>query len=375
MKALILSGGGARGAYQVGVLRAVGDIARDMKIKNPFHIYTGVSAGAINASFLAAGADDFPTQVENLVKLWSGLRAEQIFRTDIMSLGKIGFRWMGELSFGGITGSTPGRALLDTSPLEKLIKDHMDFERSQALVTEGQLTALGLTALDYLTSTAITFVQGREDLPDWARARRRSRKATIAPEHIMGSSAIPLLFPPVKIGSSYFGDGCVRNLAPMSPAIHLGASHLFVIGVRRMKTLLEGEPEADTPPPPSVARVLNVLMNSVLLDGIETDIERLNRINEFLNRLPEVIAEQVNFRKVTSVWIHPIDDIGLQARTMSVRLPRLIRYLLKGLGPLDDASEIISYLLFDPQFCTHLIEMGHRDGLQKEREIRQFLKA
>lgn len=373
MRGLILSGGGARGAYQVGVLQAVGEIAREMKIDSPFHIYTGVSAGAINASFLAAGADNFPNQVERLVKLWSGLTAENVFRTDIMSLGKIGFQWMGELSFGGMTGSTPGRSLLDTSPLRKLITDNLELSRTADLIKQKKLRALALTALDYNTSTAFTFVQGEDSCPDWTRSRRRSIKAEITPEHIMGSSAIPLLFPPVEINGSYFGDGCVRNLAPMSPAIHLGASQLFVIGVRRMSVTADEIRGRQSNTPPSVARVLNVLMNSVLLDGIETDVERLARINEFLNRLPEDVLANVNFKKVTSVWIHPSDDIGLLARGLATRLPRLVRYLLKGLGPLDDASEIISYLLFDPTFCSKLIEMGRRDGLNQEKEIRNFL--
>lgn len=373
MRALILSGGGARGAYQVGVLKAVGEISRDLKIKSPFQVFTGVSAGAINASFLAAGANDFPTQTEKLVKLWSNLTTEDIFRTDIMSLGRIGMKWMGELSFGALTGATPGRSLLDTSPLRELLVRNLDVPAIGGLIKSGELKALALTALDYLSSTTITFVQGDPLLPDWARSRRRSMKTSITAEHIMGSSAIPLLFPPVELDGSYYGDGCVRNLAPMSPAIHLGAEKLFVIGVRRTSVTADELRARTEPKPPSVARVLNVLMNSVLLDGIETDIERLGRINEFLRRIPESLTEQVNFKKVNFVWIHPSDDIGLLASQLSQRLPRLVRYLLKGLGPLDDASEIISYLLFEPEFCTKLIEMGHRDGLQNEKQIREYL--
>ncbi|PWU21205.1 MAG: patatin family protein [Bdellovibrio sp.] len=373
MKALVLSGGGARGAYQVGVLKALAEIAIELNIKKPFSIYTGISAGAINAAFLAQGADDFPARVEKLVKLWSGIRSDEIFRSDVMSLGKIGFQWMGELSLGGWMGSTHGKSLLDTSPLYHLIERNIDFGRLQGLVDQGELVALALTALNYQTSVTTTFVHGDPKLPDWSRARRRSHKSFIRAEHVMGSSAIPLLFPAVAINGSFYGDGCVRNVAPMSPAIHLHADNLFVIGVRRTTLTADDRRAQHSVHPPSVARVANVLMNAVLLDGIETDMERLARVNGFMQQIPENMQGSLTFKKIANTWIHPSDDIGLLASSMSSRLPRLIRYLLKGLGPLDDASEIISYLLFEAEFCQKLIAMGYRDASRQETEIRRFL--
>lgn len=373
MKALVLSGGGARGAYQVGALRAVGEIAQRLKIDNPFQIYTGVSAGALNASFLAAGADQFPEQIEKLVELWSGLTPQHVFRTDIMSLGRIGLQWVEGLSLGGLTGTDAHRSLLDTSPLRELIERNTDFARIAKLIDQKKLVALAVTSLDYQTSTSVTFVQGQDELPDWSRSRRRSVKASIRTEHILGSSAIPLLFPPVAIDGSFFGDGCVRNLAPMSPAIHLGADQLFVIGVRRTTDTEEDLRTQKARGQPSVARVLNVLMNAILLDGIELDIERLNRINGFVGQIPENLRAQLNFKMLKPQWLHPSDDIGLIAKSLSNRLPRIVRYLLKGLGPLEDAREIISYLLFDPKFCSKLIEIGYRDGMQCEGEIQEFL--
>jgi NTE family protein len=374
MKALVLSGGGARGAYQVGVLKAVSDLARHYKIKAPFKIYTGVSAGAISAGFLASGADDFSTTADRLVQLWSGLTSENVFRTDAVSLGKIGLQWMGGLSFGGAGSSTPGKSLLDTTPLGSLIRDNMDFTQISKNIESGLIYALAVTALDYRQSTAITFVEGKTDHPEWRRARRQSENVKIQTEHILASSAIPLLFLPAQVDKRWFGDGCVRNSAPLSPALHLGASQLLIIGVRKVETTAYDQHVAETAhKPPSVARIANVILNSVLLDGIEMDIERLNRINTFLEKVPKDLHDNLNFKPVDYIWVHPSEDIGQIAASMSSRLPRVIRYLLKGLGPIEDASEIVSYLLFEPDFCKKLIEIGYKDGMSQKEKISQFL--
>lgn len=375
MKALVLSGGGARGAYQVGVLKAIAEVAQELKIESPFQILTGVSAGAINAACLSWGNDHFAKQVDYLEQLWSQVSTDQVFRTDMMSIGKIGFQWMGELSLGGLTGSSPGRALLDTSPLHKLIHSHMNYPRLRELIEGKKLRALALTALDYRTANTVTFVDGDPDLPDWNRDRRYSEKRQISTEHVMASSAIPMLFPPISAAESFFGDGCVRNIAPLSPAIHLGADHVFVIGVRKMGWTTDSARAKKTTSSPSVARVLNVLMNSVLLDGIEVDVDRLLKINQFLEQVPEAARDRITFRHVDVAWVYPTEDIGYLAHQMASRLPRMIRYLLKGLGPLDDASEIISYLLFDPDFCKKLIQFGLADGRAKRDEIARFLRA
>ncbi|MBX3019363.1 MAG: patatin-like phospholipase family protein [Bdellovibrionaceae bacterium] len=374
MKALVLSGGGARGAYQVGVLKAVAEISEELKIEAPFQIITGISAGAINAACLSWGVDRFPKQVRFLESLWSQLTPEQVFHTDIMSMGKIGFKWMGELSLGALTGAS-GKSLLDTAPLRALIDRNMDWDRVDALVESGHLRALALSAMDYRNSHTVTFVQGGEGLPDWQRNRRYSLKTQIRSEHVMASSAIPLLFPPIKVADAYYGDGCVRSHAPLSPAIHLGASSVFVIGVRKMGWTADSARGQREDKVPSVARVVNMVMNSVLLDGIEVDVERLLKINQFLEKVPTDAIENLNFRPMDVSWVYPTEDIGHHAHHMSSRLPRIIRYLLKGLGPLEDASELISYLLFDPDFCKKLIEFGYADGLAKADDIRRFLKA
>lgn len=372
MKALVLSGGGARGAYQVGVLKAVAEICDEMKIEAPFQILTGISAGAINAACLSWGVDRFSKQVHILEGLWSQLSADQVFHTDIMSMGKIGFKWMGELSLGALTGAG-AKSLLNTAPLRDLIDRNMDWERVDALVDSGKLHALALSAMDYRNSHTTTFVHGGEGIADWQRNRRFSVKTKIRSEHVMASSAIPMLFPPIQVGDAYFGDGCVRSHAPLSPAIHIGATDIFVIGVRKLGwTVDEARGRRDLNPP-SVARVVNMVMNSVLLDGIEVDVERLLKINQFLEKVPADAVENLNFRPMGVSWVYPTEDIGYHAHQMSSRLPRIIRYLLKGLGPLEDAAELISYLLFDPEFCRKLIDFGYADGLAKAEDIRAFL--
>lgn len=371
MKALVLSGGGARGAYQAGVLNATSEIAARLGQKRPFDIFTGASAGAINASFLASQADNFLQATENLANLWGTIDADQVFRSDAISLGKIGMKWMRDLPLGGLTGFSPGPSLLDTSPLRELLQNNLDFSKIQANIQSGVLKALAITAVDYHSSMAATFIQGTEEIKMWIRSRRFSEKAVINTEHNMASSAIPLLFPPIEIESRHYGDGCLRNHAPLSPAIHLGAKKIMVVGVRRHTDIVA--PKAKPAPTPTLARVINTLLNAVLLDGIELDLDRLKKINDFMSKIPTELHEPLNFRSVEHVWVHPSIDIGQLAYEHAHKLPRFIRYLLRGLGPSEDSKEVISYLLFDPVFCQKLMEAGYEDAMKKKVEIEYLL--
>ena len=366
---LVLSGGGARGAYQVGVLSAISEILKKNKIQKRFDIYTGVSAGAINAAWLAAHAQDFHVATRKLNYLWSRIHSEQVFYTDAMNLGKIGLKWVGELSFGGVTGSTPGKALLDTAPLSQLLSSHLDFSKIDQNIDAGHLKALAITAVDYQTSDAITFVQGKDHLPVWNKARRRSERTQIGTNHIMASSAIPMLFPPIQVDDRHFGDGCVRNTHPCGPSIYLGAKKLIIIGVRKLNETADDRRAIAASGPPSVARVVNLILNAVLLDSVELDVERLERVNEFLRRVPAEHRSNLNYKPIDYAWISPSADIGAIAGSKANNLPRVIRYLLKGLGSLQDASEIVSYLLFDPAFCSQLIEIGYEDGIKQTEDI------
>lgn len=362
---LVLSGGGARGAYQVGVLQGLSDILKKHQLPSPFRIYTGVSAGAINAAFLAAYADDFHEGTARLADLWSNLTSDQVFASDAVQMGKIAITWARDLGFGALTGSAPGKALLNTDPLRQLLENNLKVESIRKHIDAGDLDALALTAVDYETSHSVTFVQGRDGLPSWQKSRRHSEKAQIGVEHVMASSAIPLLFPAASLGSAWFGDGCVRNSQPCAPALYLGAERLLVVGVRQVG--FGGTAPAHHPP--SVARVINLLLNAVLLDGVELDVDRLGRMNELVRRVPEDARENLNFRIVDYALVSPSANIGKLATERAHKLPRIVRYLLKGLGDVDDAAELISYLMFEPEFCQTLMRLGREDALRQEADI------
>ncbi|MFN8791320.1 MAG: patatin-like phospholipase family protein [Bdellovibrionales bacterium] len=369
---LVLSGGGARGAYQVGVIQALSSLFADWGLAQPFSIYSGVSAGSINASLLASTTDDFGDGSKRLVDLWSTLESKHVFHTDAMSLGKIGLQWMGELSFGSLTGGTPGKALLDTSPLRSLIEKNLDSARLQRNLEKKSLEALAITCLDYRDSTAVTFVQGQEGLPSWQKPRKVSERAEIKTDHVLASSAIPLLFPPVQVDSRFFGDGCVRNTHPCGPAIYLGAQRLVIIGVRTQNVTAYDAHGLFDKRAPSTARVLNVLLNSVLLDGIDLDVERIRKVNEMVAWIPPERYGHVPYKKVEYVWICPSRDIGQIAARKSKYLPKLIRFLIKNLGSLEEASEIVSYLLFEKEFTNELIEMGFEDGMAAKEALQKL---
>ena len=373
---LVLSGGGARGAYQVGVLSAVQKISQTSGVEAKFDFLSGVSAGAINASSLASNCDNFQNAVETLVKLWSALSAENVFSTDSLTMGKIGLRWMSELSFGSLMGTTPGRSLLETSPLRKLIHDNMDYDKVAQNINNGHLTALAVTALNYANSSSVTFIQGREGLHSWDKGRKHSEQTVITTDHIMASAAIPLLFPPVRVHDCYFGDGAVRNHAPCSPVIYLGAEKLMVIGVRRQGLTAHEERAYSDPQAPSVARVVNTILNGALLDAVEQDVERLKRLNGYAELMAQgSSSEKTPLKPLNCLFISPSADIGEIAVKNAQKLPRIVRHLLNGLGTLEDASELISYLLFDPAFCQTLIEIGYNDGMAQKEEILEFLNA
>jgi NTE family protein len=368
---LSLSGGGARGAYQAGVLQAIVEISTAIGIKQPFPVLTGVSAGSINAAFLAGTSDNLEQGCAQLSALWSGLTADRIFKTDALSAGRSGFRFLADATIGAMYAKKLARSLLDTAPLHELLRLHVPFDRIARNLKNDCFDALAITAMNYANSTSITWVEGKEGLPMWDRSRRQSLRSPISVDHIMGSAAIPLFFPPVKVDTDHYGDGCLRNTAPLSPAIHLGANHLFVISVRR--------PDDKAVPvvnmEPSLARVLGVILNALLLDAIEIDMERMSRINHTIELVPEKQRKELNLQKVDYLWIRPSEDIGNLAGELYHRLPRVIRYLIGGLGSSKEASELTSYLLFDPDFCGQLVQIGYRDGINQRVQIEKFLSA
>jgi NTE family protein len=370
--ALVMSGGGARGAYQAGVLAGLvelGLVADDAPL--PFGVLVGSSAGAINAASLAASAGRSAEGIAQLVRAWSGVEASQVFRTDLRSLGGIGVRWARDLSLGGLTGNVSPKALLDTEPLRDTLEGWIPFQQIPPNLASGHLRALVLTATDLHTATGVIFVQDGTDRPLWQQARRRVERAQIGIDHVMASSAIPLLFPPVPLEDRWFGDGSIRNTAPLSPAIHLGATRILAIGVREPRPDVEARRHPGAPPAPSIAEIAGVLLDAVMLDAIEVDVEHSARVNDSVLRCTRSLPGQP-FRWLDVLSIHPSEDIGAIARELSRRVPRVVRYLMRGLGSEEAITELTSFLLFDPVFCGRLVELGRADVKASRDEIESF---
>lgn len=370
--ALILSGGGARGAYQVGVLKGLSEILKEEKIKNPFQILSGVSAGAINCGKLATHIENFDVAIEKLVYLWSNITSEQVFKTDFLSLNKFSL---------GLFGEKKLNALLDTAPLRALIEKNCDFAKIQKNLDNKVIESVIITANNYDKNSAVSFIQSRQSNVAWSESRRHAELTDIDAGHIMASSAIPMLFPPIKINYSFFGDGCVRNNTPCSPSIRMGAEKLFVIGVR---TQISSEKEAHSNAPPnkknanhkepSMIRILNTLLNAVLLDGVEQDVHRIQRINDLVSKTNLKVRDEHDLKMIPALCISPSENIGEIARGYAHHLPRLLRMTISTFGHLDEASELLSYLLFHPQFCRKLIDMGYKDALNHKQAIQTFFK-
>jgi len=376
---LAVTGGGARGAYQAGVLKRIGELKTVRERGNPFPIIAGSSAGAINGSALAAGSDDFALATEVLARLWSQLKPSDVFRCDLLSQTRNSLVWLRDLSFGGIFGGGNARSFLDAGPLRHYLNKHLPCERIQENIKRGHLYALAISATNYNSGKSFLFIQGKKGHPMWNRSRRVTLATKITIEHICASAAIPLVFQPVKLktprGAAFFGDGCVRLQQPLSPVIRLGAKRIFAIGVRCEN--LEHQVDASDEKDPSLAQVMGLLFNVMFLDHLATDIEHLERLNEMLvngqmNRPALNGCEQM--RPLVPFVITPSVDLGEVAERHQKDMPYLIQYFVNGLArDASSCSDLMSYLLFTPKYTTDLIEIGYNDASQRIDEIENFL--
>jgi NTE family protein len=371
--ALVLSGGGARGAYQAGVIQALTEITLGHTSKPPVDIISGVSAGAINAAYIASTFDRLGASAEKLSHFWSTITTDQVYKTGFSSLSKIAVRWVYDLAFGAMKGKTKIKALLDTDPLRALLYEKIDFNNIYTNVAKKSFDALEISATNYTTSQNTSFVQAHSNAPNWHRIKRKSKISQITVNHVMASASLPLCFPPIFIQGGYYGDGCIRNTAPLSPAIRLGADKLIIVGVRRPLVIQDEENEEILYP--TVARIASVLLNSILLDAIDADLERLNRINQTITAINKQPGDQVPLKTINYLYLHPSMDLGLIAAEKFEDLPTSIKYMLKGLGSKLEASEVISYLLFEPEFCRYLVKLGYSDTMARKTEVTAFFSG
>lgn len=365
----MLSGGGARAAYQVGVLSAIADRVPDL----PVPIYSGVSAGAINTVTLAAHPGRFKARVRSLRNEWARLTVDQVYHVKLGSLAGAAFRWLGQKVLRHREAHTVVRGMMDMTPLRHFLEARVSLVGIEANVQAGRLRAVTLGATCYRPSETVTFVQGASDVTLWERAQRRAERATLSWDHVMASAAIPIFFPAVKIGDRYYGDGSVRQAAPLAPAIHLGASHILAIG---MRPRADRRYQAPTAPEhyPSAAQVMGMLFHSIFLDALETDAERFGRLNALLDALPPGKVAPDGLRPIKLLVIRPSVDLGAMARPHLHRLPPVIRSIVQAMGgERVGSADFLSYLLFDPAYTVPIMEVGYRDACDQWSRIERFL--
>lgn len=395
--ALVLTAGGARGAYQAGVMKRISEVPAFANKTAPFSIITGASAGAINGACIAAQHHNFSAGASLLVKLWSNLKANQVYRTDPWAMLKNASNLALDFGLGALIGAGRVHSLVDSSPLYGFLEQHLDLKGIRTAVQKGDLYALGITATGYHTGRAFTFIEGKSGHPLWNKSRRIALNAEISIKHILASAAIPIVFPPVELpvgnSSAYFGDGAMRLVTPLSPAIRLGADRLLAVGVRCQESansLLRSEwsqdedftSDLDRPP---LSQIIGTLMNAIFLDHLDSDMEHLKRMNSFVsehNKLASLVdmleddsdPDHEPMRTVTPLVISPSADIAVIAKTLQHRMPKSVRYLMEGLGTPDvQSADLTSFLLFDSLFTRELIQLGYRDAAQRIDEIEAFL--
>jgi NTE family protein len=368
-----LTGGGARGSYQAGVLLGLSEYCKEMGFvgeKSPIQYLTGVSAGSINAAFMAAGIHDLQSTAQKLVKLWSDIQPELVYKTDALSLGKNSVRWISDLTMGAMMKKKLARSLLDTSPLFDLLNDNIQFDLIAEHLRAGLFKGLACSAYSYTGNQTLTFLQTKEEC-GWKRHRRYSKNVEINATHVAASCAIPILFPSIKLGDEYFADGSFRNTTPISPIIHMGAKKILVIGVRARDEFSEKDYHSE----PGVAKIAGVILNALFFDTLDIDLERIKHINDLIKATQSKIeTDRSDYEALDYRVIRPSRDISRIAAQKAKNFPRLINFLLGGLGAVEESAELASYLLFVPEFTNDLIELGYNDFKEQKDYLRPWFE-
>ncbi len=370
---LILTGGGARAAYQIGVLKAIAE-SMPRRAHSPFQIICGTSAGALNAAALAANAQNFRKGVQYLDNTWKGFHANHIYRTDVIGVFNNSILWLVGMLFSAIGINKLNQvSLLDNSPLVELLEDMVPYEKIQENIDAGLLHALSITTSGYGSGQSVTFYQGVKQLEPWRRTGRIGTPAQIEIKHLLASAALPFIFPARLIHREYFGDGSMRQIAPISPALHLGATRVLIIGVT-VNGYVEQPERSEMSEYPSLARIAGHTLNSIFLDSMEVDLERLKKINDLVAIMPEEMRERANLRHVDVLVVSPSQPLEKIAERYVMELPWTIRLLLRLVGARQHSGGIlISYLLSESKYTRALIDLGYQDALKRRDEIMRFL--
>ena len=370
---LVLPGGGARGAFQVGVLKAIAEIL-PRGVPNPFPVISGTSAGAVNSVVLATRAHNLRTAIAELERVWAHFRCHHVYKTDHFTMLRSSLHWMASLVLGGWLVGMP-RSLLDNAPLRQLLQRNVHFPRLRDAIEAGHLEALAITAAGYASARSTTFFEASPGTSGWERTRRIGVNTELGLDHLMASIAVPYVFPPTLVGDEFFGDGAMRQATPLSPAVHLGADRILVIGIR-------DETGGREPPskhaPPSFAQIAGYMLDTLFMDGLYSDLERITRINDMLDAFPgeSVRVGDAKMRPIDTMLIVPSKDLRMIAEKHRAELPFAIRALLRSVGGRSPGeNKLLSFLLFEKAYTRELIKLGYEDAMNVENELRKFVSG
>lgn len=370
---LVLPGGGARAAYQVGVLKALAEIL-PRRSPNPFAIISGTSAGAINSAVLASRGHLFHLAVAELEYVWRNFQSEQVFKADNLTMLRNSLHWLLAVVSGGMGGNNP-LSLLDNSPLREMLRRRINFSAIEKSIEQGYVDAISVTAAGYTTAKSVSFYQGNTAAEAWRRVRRSGHREDINLDHLMASIAVPIVFPPVNINGEYFGDGAMRQATPLSPAVHLGADRILVIGARN-EVPDEHSSAEEEPPYPSLGRVAGYMLDALFMDGLSADLERLTRINLMLEQAGDrtIEGDAGELRSIDAMVMLPSADIRDIAERHAHELPRSVRILLRGLGAMNRGGmQLASYLMFESGYTRELIRLGYKDAMLRRVQLESFM--
>jgi len=365
---LVLPGGGARGSYQVGVLKGIMELIPNNIV--PFPIITGTSAGAINAVVLASYAGDIKYGVQQLEKFWTNIHCNDVYRTDARMITKTIAKVVGSILFSALGVKSP-KSLLDNTPLFHLLKKELHLAEIQHAIDSSVLDGLAITASSYDTSVAKSFYQAKSSIMPWHRTRRFGVPTKIEVEHILASAALPFIFPAQLLGNEYYGDGGLRMTAPLSPAIHLGAQKILVIGTRDENPI---PAPTEIPEYPSMGELGGYMLDTIFMDTLMADLSRLNRINHTISLLNDEQKQRTHLKQIKTMILKPSIDVRDVTQQHAADIPRPVRMLLKIIGGWGKDWRMPSYLLFEPGYTKALIELGYQDSLNQKDKILQFLE-